>query len=126
MEFLGILVVSLVLYFFVLARKVQLSFKREKISVSYLFSLLLSGYIFYVHLKIAFENKDQKGFAFFTLKQFFLKFDVPLIMLVEVVKNAIEENESSAVRENELVPKWFKNRNERNEYTDILENAVIA
>lgn len=126
MGFLGILLVSLALYFLVLGRKVQRSFKKEKISVSYLFSLLLSGYMFYVHLKIAFENKDQKGFALFTLKQFFLKFDVPLIMLVEVVKNAIEERELVVVREKQLVPKWFRNRSERNEYTDILENTVIA
>ena len=126
MEFLGILLVSLAFYFLVLARKVKRSFKREKINVSYLFSLLLSGYIFYVHIRIAFENKNQKGFVLFTLKQFFLKFDVPLIMLVEVVKDAIEDRELVVVRENELVPKWFRNRSEREEYADILENIATV
>ena len=126
MEFLGILLVSLVLYFLVFARKVKRSFKKEKISVSYLFSLLLSGYIFYVHIKIAFENKDRKGFAFFALKQFFLKFDVALVMLVEVVKNAIEERKLVIVHENELVQKWLRSRSERDEYTSILGNIATV
>lgn len=126
-EILLIIVVSIVSYLVVLSRKTVLAFKKEGFSISYFFSFIMMLFIFKVHLKIIWERKSDVKFGLFVLKQFVLRYDIPLILLLEVVKDEIAVKESKPIKNKEsLITKLFKSRQVRQEYADILEDQCIA
>ncbi|MFG5466974.1 hypothetical protein ACFJZL_14515 [Enterococcus faecalis] len=127
MEFYVVLFLSILIYLFVLTRKTHLMFKQERIKLNYIFSLLVMFFIFKVHVKIAWEGRDDKRFILFVCKQLLLRYDLALIMLVEVVKHqlefAISENK---VKQETKTDRWFKSRTFRKKYIDILEDECFA
>lgn len=129
MDILLIIVFTILAYTAVLSRKTVLAFRKSRIKISYLFGFLLTLYIFKVHLSIIWENKNNFKFVIFVFKQYFLRFDLPLTMLVEVATENISTQEKTVSVSNSgssMVHRWFKSRTARNEYSDILEDQCMA
>ncbi|MBL1228111.1 hypothetical protein IW492_02550 [Enterococcus sp. BWB1-3] len=128
MEILLIVIASIVSYLVVLSRKTVLTFKKEGLSISYFTSFVMLMFIFKVHLRIIWERKVDFKFVVFVLKQFILRYDIPLILLIEVAKDGIATKENKREYENKesLVSRLFKSRTVRQEYADILEDQCIA
>ncbi|MFS7423762.1 hypothetical protein AB6878_12635 [Carnobacterium maltaromaticum] len=123
-----IVIVTLLSYMFVLARKTVISFKKEQFRVSYFSGLMLTSYIFIVHFKIAWENKSRPKFVLFVCKQYFLRFDISLAVLVEFSKEHFSVQKKSNVKKQSksFWIKRLKSRTNRDEYSDILQNQCFA
>lgn len=64
----------------------------------------------------------------FTFKQFFLRYDIPLVVLVEVVNDTLANKEKCEKLEQQEKPivAWVKSKTARNKYRDIIDNECIA
>ncbi|WP_461203321.1 hypothetical protein [Enterococcus sp. N342-3-1-2] len=124
MELVLITATSLLAYFVVLSRKTFMQFKKNNIKSNFFVSAILTIFIFTVHVQIAWEKKSDFKFVKFVFKQFFLRFDIGLIVLVELVKEDFVVNRVSEDKEARGLFSWIKNFSMRNQYTDMIEACL--
>ncbi|MGF1931536.1 hypothetical protein ACQUE8_11585 [Enterococcus casseliflavus] len=124
MELVLITATSLLAYFVVLSRKTFMQFRKNNIKSNFFVSAILTIFIFTVHVQIAWEKKSDFKFVKFVFKQFFLRFDIGLIVLVELVKEDFIVNRVSEEKETRGLFSWIKNFSMRNQYTDMIEACL--
>lgn len=124
MELVLITATSLLIYFIVLSRKTFMQFKKNEIKSNIFISAILTVFIFAVHVQIAWERKSDFKFVKFVFKQFFFRFDISLVVLVELVSEDFMVNKVSKKKESLRFIEWVKNFSMRNQYSDMIEACL--
>jgi hypothetical protein len=130
MEELKVLVIvalSTALYFGVLLRKNIVTFKKDSIKINLYTSFLITILILMVHVRIAWENKNDYRFVLFAFRQFFLRYDMALVTLLEVVKcKELYSVSNNKIKRKTKVSNWLGSKSVRKEYSNILEHECFA
>ncbi|MGN8983399.1 hypothetical protein BH747_00025 [Enterococcus villorum] len=126
MELLIILLASMILYIGVLAFKTKMMFFSSNMGMSYFTGLKITIYIFIVHLKIAFTAQKSLRFSIFVLKQYFIRYDVPLVIFMEVFKANSTVVEKQPKKSNSIINNFFKSKNSKDEFKDLVTSYCVA
>ncbi|EJC3726508.1 TPA: hypothetical protein QFC69_001806 [Enterococcus faecium] len=126
MELLIILLTSTILYIGVLAFKTKMMFFSSNMGMSYFTGLKITIYILIVHLKIAFTSQKSLRFSIFVLKQYFIRYDVPLVIFIEVFKANSTIVEKQPQKSNSIIDNFFKSKNSKDEFKDLVSSYCTA
>lgn len=126
MELLVILLASTILYIGVLAFKTKMMFFSFNMRMSYFTGLEITIYIFIVHLKIAFTSHKSLRFFIFVLKQYFICYDVSLVIFIEVFKANSIAVEKQPKKSNSIINNFFKSKNSKDEFKDLIFSYCTA
>ena len=94
--------------------------------MSYFTGLKITIYILIVHLKIAFTSQKSLRFSIFVLKQYFIRYDVPLVIFIEVFKANSTIVEKQPQKSNSIIDNFFKSKNSKDEFKDLVSSYCTA
>ena len=74
-------------------------FKKSKIKLPILFLIFIPVFILKVHLSIAYDSKGDRKKAIFIMTNFFLGYNLALIIFVELIAASFEEKSRTNIAE---------------------------
>lgn len=129
-----IVLFSLILYYIGLVIVTKVAFKRRNIVLSITVSMLLPIFIIKTFIRVAFENKSDRKVVKKALASIFVRYEIALLILVEVIAFGFEKGmikSANKVKTNpySLINKFSKIRKQdriKNGFTDSVSDYIFA
>lgn len=127
MIILLIIVLSLLLYFLGLIYITKNMFEKANIKLPVLGLIFIPLFILKIHISIAYDWKDNRKKVAFVMKNFFLGYNLALIIFVELLTASLKKTVKENKKEKKNIFSYFRDReffssvgSNKKEYHDSL------
>ncbi|WP_439444132.1 hypothetical protein ACSMFR_05710 [Listeria aquatica] len=99
MLLLWTLLLTVITYYFALVLITKIKFGQRKLKTSLFLSLIIPGYVFIVHFRLAYKHRYNKKNAKVILQNAFVNYDVAVVILAEIMLFYAEQGIASSASE---------------------------